>query len=129
MKIIYTDVLVIGGGLAGLRMAIGAKRRGHEAIILSLVPPVILTMLEYGWQRAVIILAGFVVLNFIVDNLVKPRFMQSGLDVPPLLGLLSLVIWGYLLGASGALLALPLTIALRRVLREAPETPPATQAA
>ena len=38
MKIIYTDVLVIGGGLAGLRLAIGAKRRGHEAIILSLVP-------------------------------------------------------------------------------------------
>ena len=38
MRIIYTDVLVIGGGLAGLRMAIGAKRRGHEAIILSLVP-------------------------------------------------------------------------------------------
>jgi fumarate reductase flavoprotein subunit len=38
MKIIYTDVLIIGGGLAGLRMAIGAKRRGHEAIILSLVP-------------------------------------------------------------------------------------------
>jgi fumarate reductase flavoprotein subunit len=38
MRIIYTDVLVIGGGLAGLRMAIGAKRRGHETIILSLVP-------------------------------------------------------------------------------------------
>ena len=39
MKIDYTDVLVIGGGLAGLRVAIGAKRRGHEALILSLVPP------------------------------------------------------------------------------------------
>jgi len=39
MKVIYTDVLVIGGGLAGLRIAIGAKRRGHDAIILSLVPP------------------------------------------------------------------------------------------
>jgi fumarate reductase flavoprotein subunit len=38
MKVVYTDVLVIGGGLAGLRMAIGARRRGHDAIILSLVP-------------------------------------------------------------------------------------------
>ncbi len=39
MKILYTDVLVVGGGLAGLRMAIAARRRGHEAVILSLVPP------------------------------------------------------------------------------------------
>src|SRR5512146_2743513 len=39
MKIIYTDVLVIGGGLAGLRIGIGVKRRGHDVIILSLVPP------------------------------------------------------------------------------------------
>ena len=38
MQIIYTDVLVIGGGLAGQRAAIGAKRRGLETIVLSLVP-------------------------------------------------------------------------------------------
>jgi fumarate reductase flavoprotein subunit len=38
MKVIYTDVLVIGGGLAGLRVGIGAKRRGHDVIVLSLVP-------------------------------------------------------------------------------------------
>ncbi len=37
MKIVYTDVLAIGGGLAGLRMAIGARRRGHDVIVLSLV--------------------------------------------------------------------------------------------
>jgi len=39
MKIIHTDCLVIGGGLAGLRLAIAAKRRGHDALVLSLVPP------------------------------------------------------------------------------------------
>jgi fumarate reductase flavoprotein subunit len=38
MKVIHTDVLVIGGGLAGLRTAIGARRRGLETLILSLVP-------------------------------------------------------------------------------------------
>ena len=39
MKIFYTDVLVIGGGLAGLRTAVAAKRRGHDSVVLSLVPP------------------------------------------------------------------------------------------
>jgi AI-2 transport protein TqsA len=83
------------------------------------LPPIILTLLELSWQRAILVLAGFLVLNFVVDNLVKPRFMQSGLDVPPLVGLLSLVVWAYLLGPVGTLLALPLTIAVRRVLEDA----------
>ncbi|MEO1953224.1 MAG: fumarate reductase flavoprotein subunit, partial [Campylobacterales bacterium] len=39
MKITYTDVLIIGGGLAGLRVATGVKERGHDAVVLTLVPP------------------------------------------------------------------------------------------
>ena len=39
MRIIYSDVLVIGGGLAGLRVAIGVRRRGFDPLVLSLVPP------------------------------------------------------------------------------------------
>lgn len=39
MKIVHTDALVLGGGLAGLRTAIGIKRRGHNVTVLSLVPP------------------------------------------------------------------------------------------
>ncbi|TGD74762.1 fumarate reductase flavoprotein subunit [Mangrovimicrobium sediminis] len=38
MRILHTDVLVIGGGLAGQRAAIGARRRGLEVTIISLVP-------------------------------------------------------------------------------------------
>ena len=38
MKIIYSDVLIIGGGLAGLRTAIGVKQRGFDPLVLSLVP-------------------------------------------------------------------------------------------
>jgi fumarate reductase flavoprotein subunit len=38
VKVVHTDALVIGGGLAGLRLAVAAKRRGHDAIVLSLVP-------------------------------------------------------------------------------------------
>ena len=39
MKLIYSDALIIGGGLAGLRVAIGVRRRGLDPLILSLVPP------------------------------------------------------------------------------------------
>jgi len=39
MKILYTDVLVIGAGLAGLRTATGVKERGHDVVVLSLIPP------------------------------------------------------------------------------------------
>jgi|TARA_B100000959_G_scaffold50849_1_gene52751 fumarate reductase flavoprotein subunit len=39
MKVVYTDALVVGAGLAGLRIATGLKDRGHNVIVLSLIPP------------------------------------------------------------------------------------------
>lgn len=38
MKIIYSDALIIGGGLAGLRASVMAQTHGLETIVLSLVP-------------------------------------------------------------------------------------------
>jgi fumarate reductase flavoprotein subunit len=39
VEVIHSDVLIIGGGLAGLRTALAARKRGNNVIILSLVPP------------------------------------------------------------------------------------------
>ena len=38
MKIVYSDALVIGGGLAGLRAAVACKQKGLSTIVLSLIP-------------------------------------------------------------------------------------------
>jgi fumarate reductase flavoprotein subunit len=38
MQIRYTDALIIGGGLAGLRSAIAASAKGLDSIVLSLIP-------------------------------------------------------------------------------------------
>jgi len=38
MKINYCDALVIGGGLAGLRAAVAAQKKGLSTVVLSLVP-------------------------------------------------------------------------------------------
>ena len=113
MFAVGTDLAVVWAVLAFIMNFVP-----NVGIILSVVPPALLTLLEHGWERALVIVAGFLVLNFVVDNVIKPRFMQSGLDLPPIVGLLSLVVWAYLLGPVGTLLAVPLTIALRRVLLE-----------
>jgi fumarate reductase flavoprotein subunit len=39
VRTVSTEVLVIGGGLAGLRTAVGVARRGRDVVVLSLVPP------------------------------------------------------------------------------------------
>jgi AI-2 transport protein TqsA len=111
MRIVGTDLALVWAVLAFVLNFVP-----NVGIVLSLIPPAILTMLEFGWQRTLIILVGYIGLNFVVDNVIKPRFLQTGLDVPPLLGLISLIVWSYLLGAPGALLAIPLTIAIRRLL-------------
>lgn len=38
MKITYCDALIVGGGLAGLRAAVSARRKNLNTIVLSLVP-------------------------------------------------------------------------------------------
>lgn len=118
MRAVGTDLALVWAVLAFVLNFVP-----NIGLILSLIPPLILTLLEFGWQRAALLLACYLVLNFIVDNLIKPRFMKSGLDVPPLLGLLSLLVWSYLLGPPGALLAIPLTLACRRLLHDAPGAP------
>jgi len=125
--IVYFFMLLLGTDLALVWAVLAFVMNFVPSIgmVLSLIPPVLLTLLESGWQRALVILAGFLVLNFIIDNIIKPKIMQSGLDVSPLTSLLSLIIWSFLLGPIGALLAIPLTIALRRVWQD----PPGSQAA
>jgi len=84
--------------------------------ILSAIPPVIVTLLEHGAGRAGLLFVLFFVVNFIGDNVIKPKYMGAGLGLSPLTIILSLMIWGVVLGPMGALLAIPLTLTLKQIL-------------
>ena len=84
--------------------------------MLSMIPPFILTLLEHGVGRAMILFGLFFVVNFIGDNVIKPKIMGEGLGLSPLLIVVSLLVWGVVLGPMGALLAIPLTLALKEIL-------------
>ena len=84
--------------------------------ILSAIPPFILTLLEFGPSRAFLMFGLFFVVNFIGDNVVKPKLMGSGLGLSPLVIVLALLGWGVVLGPMGALLAIPLTLTVKELL-------------
>jgi predicted PurR-regulated permease PerM len=86
--------------------------------IIAVIPPALLAFLEFGWVKALVVLVGFILTNSITDNVVKPLFMKHGLNVSPLGVILSLIFWGFVLGPVGAILAVPLTISVKRFLQE-----------
>ncbi len=86
--------------------------------LLSLVPPAAVTLLEFGWQRAVVLIVVNLIINTAIDNVVAPRYMGRGLGLSTLVVFLSLILWGWLLGPLGALLSVPMTIMLKRLYLE-----------
>jgi AI-2 transport protein TqsA len=82
--------------------------------LIALVPPTFVTLLMFGWKKALLVASGLILTNLIVDNLVTPIFMQQAVDVSLLEITLSLLAWAFLLGLVGAIVAIPLTLALKK---------------
>src|SRR5208282_5523006 len=92
--------------------------------MIALVPPTFVTLLMLGWKRALLVACGLILTNVIVDNLVTPRFMKQAVDVSFLEITLSFVGWAFLLGLTGAIVAIPLTLALKKFVAKSSKEPP-----
>lgn len=89
---------------------------------IAAVPAVLLALVQLGVFEAGLTLAGFVVVNLIMGNVLEPRWMGRGLNLSPLVVFVSLVLWGWVLGPVGMLLSIPLTIMLKIALENQDET-------
>jgi predicted PurR-regulated permease PerM len=78
--------------------------------IIALIPPVLMAYAEFGLQTALVVLLGFVLINGGVQNFIQPKLMGNRLKISPVVVFVGLFIWGYLLGGTGALLAVPMTL-------------------
>lgn len=90
--------------------------------IIALIPPVLLTIIQFGFGKALIVLIGYIVINTIMGNILEPKFMGTGLGLSTLVVFLSLIFWGWVLGPIGMLLSVPLTIAIKIGLDSSDET-------
>ncbi len=89
---------------------------------IALIPPVLIAYSTLGVKAALIVLAGYVLINGSVQNFIQPRMMGQGLGISPLVVFISLFVWGWLLGAIGAILAVPLTMIIMAFLHYFPTT-------
>lgn len=90
-------------------------------IIISSIPPIILAFIQYGPIGALIVAGCIIALNIVMDNIVTPRFMGKGLEIPASVVFLSFIFWSYVFGLLGAFLALPITLAIRALLLSRPK--------
>jgi len=84
--------------------------------IIAAVPAVLLAIIQIGIAKAMIIAAGYVVLNLVMGSVIEPRFMGRSLGLSTLVVFLSLLFWGWVLGPVGMLLSVPLTITAKIAL-------------
>lgn len=85
---------------------------------LALIPPLIVTLLKFGMQRALILFVIFHLINGFTENVLAPRFLSRGLNISAVATFLSVIVWSWVLGPLGALLGVPLTIAIKMLILE-----------
>jgi AI-2 transport protein TqsA len=82
----------------------------YIGLVLAAVPAVVLALAEFGLGRAALVIAGMIVIDSLVENVLSPMMMGHGLSLSPTVVFLAFTFWIWLLGAPGAFLAIPITI-------------------
>lgn len=81
-------------------------------LTLSVIPAFLLAMLDGGLGLGLIVVAIYIVIQQIESHLVYPLVVKKVIGVPPLLVIIALVAGAQLAGLVGALLAVPISVAL-----------------
>lgn len=99
----------------GFGLFIGLLNMVPYLQLVALVPTVLLALLKAAdtgqnfWVILALALAVFCVVQLIQDGIIVPKVMGKITELNPAIILLSLSVWGSLLGMLGMIIALPLT--------------------
>ena len=134
--VIRTEVnLAMGVGTTIILALIGVKYAvlwGFAAFLLgfipyvgfwlAIIPPMLLAWFDLGPIPALLVLVGCGLLNIIAEYLMFPHLAGRGLALSTAVVFISLIFWGWILGAVGVLLAVPLTLLVQMICELFEET-------
>ncbi|MEW6596923.1 MAG: AI-2E family transporter [Pseudomonadota bacterium] len=89
-------------------------------LVAGVLPP-LFALIQYNdiWP-AVIVFVGLQVILFAIGTILLPRMQRDGLNIDPVVVLLSLAIWGSIWGIPGMFLSTPLTVMAIVILAQFP---------
>jgi len=86
---------------------------------IGLAPPALLGLLDSGPGKMLAVIVVYSVVNFIIQSVIQPKVVGEAVGLSSTFTFLSLVIWAWVLGPLGALLAVPVSLVVRALLVDA----------
>ncbi|MFT3860174.1 AI-2E family transporter [Micropruina sp.] len=91
----------------------------NVGFIIGMVPPALMALLARDLQTMVIMVAAYLVVNFVASMVIQPKVTGDAVGLNITTTFISLVFWSIIIGPLGALLAVPLTLFCKAVLFDA----------
>ena len=81
--------------------------------LIATVFPTALALVQFeSWQTAVLIFASLNIVQFVVGSYIEPRVSGNALSISPFIVLFSVFFWTYIWGLFGAVIGVPVMIAV-----------------
>ena len=94
----------------------------YIGLVVAAIPPTLIAFIEFGPAGAVVVIVAISLVDAAAENLFLPRMAGRDLNLSAFVVLFSVIFWGFILGAVGIFLAIPLTIAVKLFLESWEET-------
>ena len=81
--------------------------------LIGILPPTLYAVLQFqAWTKPAIVFVGFAVIQILISNFIYPLMQGRSLGLSPLVIVIALSFWTWVWGIAGALIAVPLTVAI-----------------
>ena len=84
--------------------------------VIGLLPVAVLGLLEGGVGLMIAVIVVYSLINLVIQSVIQPKFVGDAVGLSVTLTFLSLMFWAWVLGALGALLAIPLSLLAKALL-------------
>ncbi|AOG29479.1 AI-2E family transporter [Cutibacterium avidum] len=114
----WAALLIIGVPLAGVWALFSFLTNyiPNIGFIIGVIPPALLALFGDGWVPALAVIIAYSVLNFVIQSIIQPKFAGDAVGLTPTMSFVSLLLWGWVFGALGTLIALPCSLLVKATL-------------